>query len=501
MSDKIFDQLVAHLRDTQKLSSIKALLDWDQQTKLPVAGNGYRAEQLMMLAGEIHKRNTDPRIGEWLHELESELDTAEPHGDRWATVRETRRQFDKNTKLSTELVEALTRCSALGHQVWVEARQENDFEKFAPCLEEMVKLKIEVAEASGYEDSPYDVLLDDYEPGAKTSEVASVLDGLKNELVPLIEAIRGATHAPDVEILSRKFPQQQQEQFARNASRQIGFNYDRGRLDSAHHPFCTELGPDDVRITTRFDESFFNMCFFGTLHEAGHGMYEQGLRAKQYGLPPGRYCSLGIHESQSRLWENIVGRSAAFWDYFFPLAQQQFECLSDVNVEQFFHAVNDVRPSLIRVEADEATYNLHIIIRFELEQELLNRQLSVKDLPTAWNDRYQRYLGISPDSDANGVLQDIHWSAGLFGYFPTYSLGNLYASQIYAQAESEIGGMDGNFRRGKFDDLLEWLRDNIHKQGASYRASELVMKVAGGPIDHTPLIQYLTKKLKPIYQL
>jgi carboxypeptidase Taq len=286
------------------------------------------------------------------------------------------------------------------------------------------------------------------------------------------------------------------------ASTGIGFDYARGRLDVMHHPFCTETGPDDCRITTRYDESFFSSAFFGTLHEAGHGIYEQGLRSEYYGLPPGKYCSLGIHESQSRLWENLVGRSLSFWQYFYPRAQELFpEALADVPLNDFYQAVNHVSPSLIRVEADEATYNLHIIIRFQLEQAVINGELETDDLPAAWNQKYKDYLGIVPETDAEGVLQDVHWAAGLVGYFPTYSLGNLYASQFFDQCRQELGDLDIMFREGNFLPLKKWLNEKIHLPGQCYSGPELAESVTGEKISPARLINHLREKLAPIYGL
>ena len=351
-------------------------------------------------------------------------------------------------------------------------------------------------------DDRYDALLDEYEPGAKTSEVVAVLEALRNELVPFVEAIQNSPVQPDTSILKRAFPVEAQRKLAMEASSKIGFEYQRGRLDVTHHPFCTEMGPNDCRITTRYDERFFSSAFFGTLHEAGHGIYEQGLPEESYGLPPGKYCSLGIHESQSRLWENLVGRRRSFWEYFYPRAQELFrDALGDVSLDSFYQAINAVAPSLIRVEADEATYNLHIIIRFELEREVINDELDTDDLPDAWNEKYRSYLGISPSSDANGVLQDVHWSAGLVGYFPTYSLGNLFAAQFYSAANNDLGSLDAQFRSGEFYPLKQWLNEKIHQKGQCYSALELGKLVTGEPISQHRLMEHLRSKLAPIYEL
>jgi carboxypeptidase Taq len=501
-SDAAFSELTSHVRQTALLESIGGLLSWDQSTKMPTRAGDYRAEQMSYVSGEVHRRQTDPRLGELLAGLADSPLAADPHSDAGATVAQLRRTYEKKCKLPQTLVEELTRTSVLGQQTWVEARKNNDFASFRPLLEKTFDLKRQQAAAVGYDDTPYDALLDDFEPHAKTAEVAQVLADLRQELVPLVQAIAESGREPDLTILTREYPTDDQEEIGLLAAERIGFEFDRGRLDVTHHPFCGGAGPHDVRLTTRYDEHFFNTAFFGTLHEAGHGIYEQGLRPEQFGLPPGAAISLGIHESQSRMWENLVGRSRAFWESFFPQAQQAFPAaLGDVSLDGFFFAINDVRPSLIRVEADEATYNLHILIRFELEQALLSDDLQVGDLPEAWNAKYRDYLGLEPDSDANGVLQDVHWSAGLVGYFPTYSLGNLYASQFFEQADRDLGGLDDQFRRGEFSPLREWLREQIHAPGQTYSATELVHKVTGQPLSHAPLIRHLRGKLGPLYGL
>ncbi len=318
----------------------------------------------------------------------------------------------------------------------------------------------------GYADCPYDALLDDFEPDELTANVRRVLADLREQLVPLVAAIGASSRRPNGEIFKRSFPVDRQEAFGKQAATAIGFDFSAGRVDVTAHPFCTTLGPRDCRITTRYHEDYFPAAFFGTLHESGHGMYEQGLPPEKYGLPTGEAISLGVHESQSRMWENLVGRSLSFWKHFYPEAQKQFpQVLNDVSLEDFYFAVNNVRPSLIRIEADEATYNLHILIRFELEQDLLDGKLSAADAPEAWHEKYRKYLGVSSPTDADGVLQDVHWSAGLIGYFPTYSLGNLYAAQYFEQARKDLGDLDAMFARGEFQPLLAWLRENIHRHG------------------------------------
>lgn len=495
-----YAELCAFVRETAMLESIEALLGWDERTYMPQAAGAYRAEQITYLSGKIHQRRTDPRLSDWLNQLAASELANDPYSDSGATIRQLRRDFDKRVKLPQSLVEALSRAAVLGQQTWVEARKNNDFKSFEPALREMFKLKREQADAIGYTASPYDALLDDYEPDAKTHEVAAILEGLRRELVPLVQSITSSPRQPPTEIVRRKYPKAAQESFGKEAAAQIGFDFHAGRLDVTHHPFCSGMGPHDCRITTRYDEQFFPSAFFGILHEAGHGMYDQGLRADLYGLPPGTYLSLGIHESQSRMWENLVGRSRAFWQHFFPLAQNNFpEALASVSLDDFYFAINSVKPSLIRVEADEATYNLHIIVRFELEQALISGDLKTSDLPAAWNEKYQKYLGVVPESDANGCLQDIHWSAGLIGYFPTYSLGNLYASQFFAAADRQLGGLDQQFAQGEFRPLLEWLQTQIHQPGQCYTASGLCQRVTGQPLSHADLMRHLHAKYGSLY--
>jgi carboxypeptidase Taq len=500
---RVWNSFVAYQQETAMMESIQSLLTWDERTGMPVQAAEYRAEQVAYLAGKIHERRTASCLGEWLQILtQSPAVLDDPHGDQGASIRETLRQYNKQSKLPQKLVEALTRAEVLGQQAWVKARQENDFSAFQPFLENNLALRREQADAIGFESSPYDVLLDDYEPGETAANLGQVLKGLREALVPLIAELAESVHPPDEKFLRQQYPIDRQEKFGFQAAQKLGFDFARGRLDVTDHPFCTEMGPHDHRILTRYNINDFSQAFYGILHEAGHGIYDQGLRPDQYGLPSGAPVSLGIHESQSRLWENMVGRSYAFWEHFHPIAQEFFsEQLGQVTLEQMYGAVNSVRPSLIRVEADEATYNLHIAIRFELEKALVEGDLLPADLPAAWNQRYQDYLGIEPCDDAQGVLQDVHWSAALFGYFPTYSLGNLYAAHWMNCAQKEIGELDGQFRQGDFAPLREWLSENIYRHGQCYSARELLERIDGGPLSHEPLLDYLSKKLRPIYGL
>jgi carboxypeptidase Taq len=497
-----YQQLCDHARETAKLASIAGLLEWDERTKMPVAAGAYRAEQISYLAGEIHKRQVAPQVGAWLDELAGSELAADPHSESGTVIRQLQRQYDKKTRLPQKLVEELSRTAVLGQQMWVEARAADDFARFKPLLEKTLDLKRQEAAAIGFELTPYDALLDDYEPGATTAEVAAALAALRDALTPLVEAIVGSGRGPDASVLKRQFPIEQQEAFGKAAAAAIGFDFDAGRLDVTDHPFCGGAGPRDVRITTRYRVDDFGDAFFSILHEAGHGLYEQGLPAEHFGLPTGEAVSLGIHESQSRMWENQVGRSRAFWEWLLPQAKAAFgTALADATVDGFYAAINEVQPSLIRVDADEVTYNLHVLIRFELERAMIEGDLSAGDLPGAWREKYAQYLGITPPNDADGALQDVHWSAGLFGYFPTYSLGNLYAGQFFAQANDDLGDQQAAFRRGDFRPLLDWLRTNIHAHGQRWSASELAVKITGKSLSHAPWISQMQTKYGELYGL
>ncbi|MCA9058861.1 MAG: carboxypeptidase M32, partial [Planctomycetaceae bacterium] len=377
MSDPVcaYDELIALVRRTSLLGSCGAVLGWDRETYMPEGGNEHRANQLSLLAGMTHEWATNPRIGELLDALHDSELTDAADSDSACNIREIRRTYDRSRKLPQRLVEEISRVTALAQQHWAHARRDNDFASFAPWLRQIINLKREEAAAVGFPENgePYDALLDEYEPEARSSEIAHVFSGLRKELVPLLDAIRGSERKPPTEILERNYPVAAQKEFGQQTAQAMGFCFDRGRLDVTTHPFCTGLGPGDVRLTTRYDERFFSSAFFGTLHETGHGLYEQGLPESAFGTPLGSAVSLGIHESQSRLWENLVGRSRSFWEHLLPVARKPFAgTLDDVTLEEWYFAINDVRPSLIRVEADEATYNLHIIVRFELEQALLD---------------------------------------------------------------------------------------------------------------------------------
>jgi carboxypeptidase Taq len=498
-AEQDYSDLIRRVRDCGLLESCAGVLGWDERTYMPHRGSAHRGEQMAILARLRHEMLTDPAIGELLLQLEDSALVADRYSDAAVNVREVRRVYNRAVKVPKELVEEIARVTTRCQQVWQEARQADDFAAFRPWLEKVVGLKRQEAQAVGYRDAPYDALLDEYEPGATTAEITETFKALREELVPLVAAITASGRRPRREVLEGDFPAARQEAFGRLAAADIGFDFDAGRLDVTTHPFCSGIGPGDCRICTRYNPRSFVDSFFGILHEAGHGIYEQGLPPEHYATPRGSATSLGIHESQSRLWENQVGRGRAFWDYFFPKAREAFPALDGVAADDLYFAINDVKPSFIRVEADEATYNLHILLRFELEQALVSGDLAPADVPGAWNEKVHHYLGLTPPTYALGCLQDIHWSFGGIGYFPTYTLGNLYAAQLMERARQDLPGLDDSFRRGDFSRLKGWLRDKVHSPGQRYRAAELCQRVTGKPLTHKPLIGYLCEKYAPLY--
>jgi carboxypeptidase Taq len=500
--EEAYKELLDRVKEVNLIGSIGAVLHWDEQTYMPRPAGAYRAEQVAFISGTAHRKFVDPKIGELLDGLENSPYMDEETSDEAVNIRELRHDYDQQTKLPQKLVEAISRETTLAQGVWAKARAESDFAQFKPNLEKILKLIREKADHLGYEKEAYDALLDIYEPGATAEMIGSVFGGLRDELVPLVKGIADSPKKPIVEILEREYPIGKQQLFGEMAARAIGYDFDIGRLDITTHPFTIGLGPRDTRITTRYNRHHFGQALFGTLHESGHGIYDQNLPEEHFGTPRAESVSLGIHESQSRMWENMVGRSKPFWKYFFPIAQNMFrDALADVAFDDFFFAINDVRPSFIRVEADEVTYNLHIMVRFEMERAIIKGDIKLDDIPAAWNEKFTNYLGITPENDANGCLQDVHWSAGLMGYFPTYALGNLYAAQFVAKAKDDIKYLETQFEAGNFSELLAWLKKNIHEQGKRYRADKLCEVVTGKPLDPKYAVDYLKTKFGELYGL
>ncbi len=485
-------------RRIHRLAAIKATLEWDLETYLPPAAIEERSEQLALLEGMVHDLQTSPFLGPLTSELaEATLPTDE---DR-ALVRLHRREYDRASRLPKELVERQARLVGVAQPAWAQARKESDFSKFAPHLGPLVALAREKADLLGWQDHPYDALLDEYEPGTTSAEVKAVFDGLETGVANLVRTLAARPQVRN-DFLSRAFPRAAQERIGRQVSGDLGFDWNAGRLDVTTHPFCTTLGPHDVRITTRYDENFFNMALYGIIHETGHALYEQGIDPKFGASILASGTSLGIHESQSRFWENFIGRSRPFVDRYFPVFQQAYpDSLADVDADAFYRGINLVEPSFIRVEADEVTYSLHIILRFRLEMALLDGSLKVADVPHAWNELFTKLFGVTPPNDAQGCLQDVHWAMGGLGYFPTYALGNLYAAQFFDSLKTALPDWEALVRRGEFAPLLAWLRTNIHRHGRVYTAGDLCRRVTGGPLDPSHFLRYLTQKYGAVYGL
>ncbi len=501
--------LIANLLEIQRINSAAAVLSWDQETHMPAGGGEARAEQIATLQGLAHQKLVSPELEKLLAPC---VDPAtgqamEQPGDAWdessrSLLREAWRDFSRAKKLPSEFVVRLSRACSLAQQVWAEARENNSFATFLPHLRTVLSLKREEAEYLGYRESPYNALLDVYEPGATIAQLRPLFGQLKARLVPLLHQVLKSGVRIDDNVLFHSYDTARQLEFGRLVLIAMGYDFECGRLDLSTHPFTTSFHPTDVRVTTRVYEHELPACLFSCIHEGGHGLYDQGLDPQFYGTPLGDSVSLGIHESQSRLWENCVGRSRAFWRFFYPILQQTFHHqLRGTDLEAFYAAINCVKPSLIRVEADELTYNLHIMLRFEIEQDLVEGRTKPEDLPEIWNTKMREYLGIAPDRDAEGVLQDVHWSIGSFGYFPTYTLGNIYAVQFFDQAKLEIPHLEDEIAAGQLMVLRRWLQQKIHRWGRMFTPNHLAKRVTGKGLDPGPFLAYLEKKYGELYQL
>jgi len=498
-----YRRLVAIQNEMANLEHAAALLVWDQRTYMPSGGAESRGEQQATLATLAHAKSTSAEVGELLARL-ADYEAALPFdSDEASLIRVSRRQYEKATRIPTELVAEHSRAATAGYDAWQRARQARDFALFRPELERLVPIMQRITDALGYDQSPLDPLIDMSEPGVTAAECESLFAQLRAGLVPLVAAIVEASPGDEDRLIRQHYPADAQMAMGREAVAAVGFDAERtGRVDLTIHPFTITLGAGDVRITTRVREDDFSDCLYSLLHEAGHGVYEQGLPARFYGTPLFAGSSSGFHESQSRLWENVVGRSLEFWTYFMPTAQRYFsEQLAAADARDMYRAVNRVTPSLIRTEADEVTYNLHVMLRFELEKSLLEGTLAVKDLRDAWNDRMSSYLGITPPSDLEGVLQDVHWSRGPGGGFQGYTMGNVIAMQLFEAAEKAYPGLRDDFASGRFERLFDWMRANVHAHGAKYTPGELLNRLCGTGLDAAPYLRYLTDKYTRLYSL
>jgi len=486
------NELRKRLAQLADLNHIAQLLEWDQHTVMPPRGAESRAESRATLERIAHELFISDETGRL---LDAAAGAVNGDSDDARIVTVARRRWDKARRVPSELAAEMARAGALGHEAWVEARRRSDFAAFVPYLKHNLELSRRYVDCFEGFACAYDALLDDYEPGMKTTQVADLFGELRGELQPLIADLRD--RSVDDSPLHGDFPVERQRRLVADVIALMGFDSESWRMDDTVHPFATSIGAGDTRITTRWDETYFASALYGAMHECGHGLYEAGIAPELKRTPIGHGESLGLHESQSRLWENMVGRSRPFADVLAPRVSALFG--TEVEPDTLYRAVNRVRPSLIRVEADEATYGMHIVLRFELEQELIEGRLKVGELPEAWKTRIKDYLGIDVPDDAHGVLQDVHWSAGMFGYFPTYALGNLIAGQLWAQARADLPDLDRRIAAGELTPLREWLREQVHRHGAKYPAAELIERVTGEPIGVGPFMSYLREKLTAVY--
>lgn len=496
LSAPTVDALKSRLYDLNAIHAAITFMDWDQQTYMPKGGGEARAEQVGVLGRMAHEMLV---ADETLKLLEAAEKEAAPDSVDAALCRVVRRNYELSTKLPGALVAEKSRLASIAHEKWVAARASNDFKSFADDLAKMFDIAKQEAEYFGYKDHIYDALIDQYEQGTTHADCASMFATIKKPLGELLQGILSKPQTDDSGLYG-KWDEAKQGAFTLKLAKAIGFDFDRGRQDTAAHPFCTSFSVGDVRLTTRYKD-YLPSSIMGTLHEAGHGLYEQGSPMEWDRTPLAGGVSLGVHESQSRTWENIVGRSKAFWVRFFPDLLSSFPALSQYDVTSFYRAINKVEPSFIRVEADEVTYNLHTMVRFELESDLLTGKLAVRDLPEAWNAKYTEYLGITPKTDSEGVLQDVHWSGGGIGYFPTYTIGNLLSYQIWRTLQRDLGDTDALIAEGNFEPILGWLIDKVYSQGSRYTPKDLVLRVTGKPLDANDYVNGLTAKSREVYDL
>ncbi|MBN1263986.1 MAG: carboxypeptidase M32 [Anaerolineales bacterium] len=494
-----FRQLIGEISDLENTMSV---LGWDQQVNMPENGAEARSMQLATLAGLAHSKFVGTEMGQTLEALKPFLADLHPDSDEYCLISRTAEEYEKQKKVPTSFVAEFSRVTTMGQQAWEKAKSASDFSKFQPNLEKIIEMRREYAGFFAPYDHVYDPLLDDFEPGLKAADVRRVFEEIKPQQVELLQAIVDKGPVIDDSLLYLHYDEDKQWNFGVDVIEKFGFDFTSGRQDRSIHPFTTEFGHGDVRITTHFDTEFLSMALFGTMHEAGHAMYEQGVSKSLSRTMLHHGASLAVHESQSRMWENLVGRSLPFWKAFYPRLQELFpENLGNVGLNAFYRAVNKVEPSLIRIFADEMTYNLHIMLRFDLELAMMQGDLEAADLPEAWNSKMQEYLGITPPNDAKGVLQDVHWSGGMIGYFTTYALGNLIASMLWEKILEDIPNLESGFEKAEFAPLLDWLRENVHRHGSKYKPMDLVKKVTGKALTAEPYMRYLRSKFGEIYDL
>jgi carboxypeptidase Taq len=487
-----YRKLLDRAREIALLAGAAEVLNWDAETYMPPKALEFRALEMAHLGGAAHRLFTVKKVGEWIAACEQHA--FPPDSAEAANVREWRRRYDRATKIPARLVEKFERTKALAREVWKQARKESKFKLFQPHLKKLVELNRQRADLWGFQESPYDALVEEYEPGMTAGRLRALFGELRPAIVSVLRPAAERSAAVPADALDGDYPVAAQQALNRKVAEAMGYDFQAGRIDTTTHPFCTTLGPGDCRLTTRYNERNFTQSFYGILHEAGHGLYEQGLPAEHFGTPLGAAVSLGVHESQSRLWENHVGRHRAFWEHWHPVACEHFPHLRSLTPDQIFAVVNRVAPSFIRVEADQVTYDLHIILRFELEVKLIEGQLAVAEVPGCWNEEFEKMFGLKVPNDALGCLQDIHWSIGTQGYFPTYTLGNLNAAQLFQRAKAELPNLEADLARGQYQSLLGWLREKVHRHGSRYSPQELIERASGQPTNIAPHVEYLRAK-------
>lgn len=502
---KAYEQLMDHVRELALVGSIGSILGWDQETMMPDGAVAIRGRQMSYLAGLSHEKITDPRVGEWLAACEADATlTADPVSPAAVNLREIGRSYDRQVRLPASLVAELAEVGTASRHAWIDARKKSEYGLFKPYLTKILSLLRQKAECLKLPEhqEPWDALADGYEPDLRATEVEAVFGPLRRELTSLLSEVQNSGRQPEDRFNAVKVPADEQMRFVRMVAEKLGFDFSRGRLDTSTHPFCGGVDRVDVRLTTRFHEAMLGDCLGSTMHETGHGLYEQGLPEAFFFEPVGNHAGLSVHESQSRLWENMVGRSDAFWRWAGPELRRIIPGrFDDLSHDDIVSSMNRAEPSLIRVEADELTYNLHIMIRFDLERTMLKGELSTDDLPEAWNRRYRDDLGLTVPDDRRGCMQDVHWAMGAMGYFPTYTLGNILAAQFYDAAQQAIPNLEEAIGCGEFAPLLSWLRREIHDQGATYRAGELCERVTGRKPEIAPLMRHLRSRMAPVYGL
>jgi len=499
--DQLTD-LKTRLAEVDDLENAAALLEWDQLTMMPPAGAAGRADQSATLQKIAHEKFTADEVGRLLEDLSAQLQGAPAEDDDAAMVRVAARLYRRKTQLPAQLVADMVQATSFGQSIWAAARAQSDFKAFLPQLERIFDLKRQVAACFPEAASPYDALLDEYEPGATTAQIRAMFDELKRELPPLVQGIAAKSNGQEDAILHGDFDDQAQWNLSLRAVEQLGYDFNQGRQDKTVHPFATSFGLHDVRITNRVRRDHLTACLMGSLHECGHALYDLGYPDKYARSPLGHSASLGIHESQSRLWENLVGRSRGYWEFFFPYLQAAFpQQMAGQSAASFYRAVNTVRPTFIRVEADEVTYNLHTLLRFEMEVDLLEGKLEARHAPEVWNAKVKDYLGLTVTEDRLGVLQDTHWASGLIGYFPTYTIGNLASAQLFNKAVADVPSIPDDITHGRFAPLLGWLRQNVHQHARRYLPADLIQVATGEPLTATPYLRYLRQKYSDLYGL